>query len=247
MKFAIAGGTGTLGKATVLAAQERGHNTVVLARSRGIDITVPEQVTPALEGVDAVIDASSVATMDAKESVRFFGKATRTLLAAEQEHGIGHHVAVSIIGAARINAGYYAGKATQEKILRGLSGGWSILRAAQFHDFALQFEDRYAFANIRLVPRMRAQPVSVDEVAAALLEIVEGGPQGLAPDIAGPQEERMADMVRRYLSVKNSPNRALEIPLPGRLGRGLRDGSLVAGPHARLGTQTYNEWLATQL
>lgn len=246
MRIAVVGGSGKLGSAVVATAQAQGHESVVLSRRTGVDVTVIDQVREALEGADVVIDASSTATMTAKASVRFFGQATRNLLTAERDHGIDHHVAISIIGAAQTNSGYYAGKAAQEKILRRESGGWSVLRAAQFHEFAVQISDRYGIGSTRFVPIMRSQPVAVHEVAEELVRIAEGGPCGFAQDLAGPQEERMADMVRRYFSVKRSSNRVLEFPLPGRWGRSMRDGTLLGGRNTKLGKQTYNEWLATQ-
>ncbi|KAB1643563.1 SDR family oxidoreductase [Gulosibacter chungangensis] len=246
MKIAVIGGMGLLGSAVITAAAAAGHETAALSRRAGVDITVFEQVLPALEGVDAVIDASSIATAKAKQAVMFIARGTRNLLAAERELGIRHHVAISIIGAAKTNAGYYAGKAAQEKILRREPGGWTVLRATQFHEFGKQIAERYGVGNLRFIPTMRSQPVAVHEVAEELVRLAAAEPIGYAQDLGGPEEITVPDMVRQYFSVTYSSNRVLEFPLPGRFGRSMRDGSLLPGPGARLGTQTYREWLAMQ-
>lgn len=93
---------------------------------------------------------------------------------------------------------------------------------------------------------MRAQPVAVAEVAAALVAIACDGPRGLLPDLAGPGEERFADLVRRFLAARGGRRPVLEVPLPGAWGRGMRDGALLPGPGARLGRQTFVQWLSAR-
>jgi uncharacterized protein YbjT (DUF2867 family) len=97
---------------------------------------------------------------------------------------------------------------------------------------------------LQIVPTMRTQPVSIPEVAESLVDIALGDPVGFAPDLAGPREERMLDLVTRYLSAAGIRRRIVEIPLPGRFGRGMRDGTILPGRAARLGTRTFGEWLA---
>jgi uncharacterized protein YbjT (DUF2867 family) len=151
---------------------------------------------------------------------------------------------VSIIGAAQIDAAYYAGKAAQERILTARESGWSVLRASQFHEFVEQIIEAGRMGPLQIVPTMRTQPVSIPEVAESLVDIALGDPVGFAPDLAGPREERMLDLVTRYLSAAGIRRRIVEIPLPGRFGRGMRDGTILPGRAARLGTRTFGEWLA---
>ncbi|GAB3601619.1 SDR family oxidoreductase [Microbacterium tumbae] len=242
-RIAVAGGTGAVGRHVVGAAQSAGHEVVVLARSTGVDLIGGKGLTAALEGVDAVIDVSSIGTLSAKASVDFFETATRDLLAAEKEAGVRHHVALSIVGAADADSGYYAGKAAQERILMAEPDGWSILRATQFHEFAAQMVDRGAVLGVIVVPKMLSQPVSASEVAVELVAIAEGAPRGLARDLGGPMPERMADMVRRYLRRIGRRTPVLEVRLPGPMGRTSADGSLLAGSDAKLGSETFERWL----
>lgn len=244
MKIAVAGGTGTVGRHVVEAVRAAGHAPLVLSRSTGTDLLTGEGLAASLHGVAVVVDVSATTTTSSTESVRFFGTVTRNLREAERLAGVRHHVALSIIGARKVNAGYHAGKAVQEEILNAEPSGWSLLRSTQFHEFATQLLDHGKLGPLQIVPTMRSQPVAAAEVAAELVEIALGDPRGQEPDIAGPQEENMANLVKRYLAATNRPGKVLQIALPGAWGRRMRDGSLLPGPGASLGIQTFDEWLA---
>lgn len=242
MRIAVAGGTGTVGHHVVDQATDAGHDVVVLSRSNGVDLTTGEGLRDAIEGADAVIDVASVQTLSATASRDFFGTVTENLLSAARGADV-HHVALSIVGAARAPHGYYAGKLVQEQRVAASAGHWSILRATQFHEFAVQVLAQAKVLGTHLVPRMRAQPVAASEVAAALIQIVESGAHGDEPDLAGPREERMAELSRSYLRRTGSAARVLEVRLPGALGTAMANGGLLPGPGARLGSQTFAQWL----
>lgn len=243
MKIAVAGGTGTVGRHVVHAVTAAGHEPVILSRSAGVDLLTGSGLASVIRDTHAVIDVSAASSMSPKRSVRFFSTVTGNLLKAEREAGIGHHVALSVIGAAKINANYYAGKAAQEKLLTAHTGGWSLLRTTQFHEFAQQVVRHGKVGGLQFVPTMRSQPIAAVEVAAELVAIAVGAPRGVAPDLAGPQEERMANLVKRYLDATGQSGPVLEVPLPGTWGRGMRDGSLLPVPGTRLGRQTFTDWL----
>jgi uncharacterized protein YbjT (DUF2867 family) len=245
-RIAVAGATGTVGVPLVAELERRGHTVVPLSRASGVDLTAGAVPDGLLDGVAAVVDVTSASSTKAAAAVTFFGGVTRTLLAAGERAGVPHHVALSIVGAAAVDADYYAGKAEQERILQSRPGGWSILRATQFHEFARQIIPQGRFGPLQLVPIMRSQPVAAAEVAAALADLAEGEPVGLARDLAGPREERMAQLVRRLLVRDRVRRPVLPVPLPGEWGKSLRDGRILAGPDARRGVQTFDQWLAEQ-
>lgn len=244
MKIAVAGGTGVVGRVVSEVAGRQGHEVVVLARSKGVDVTSADGLAEHLEGVDAVIDVTSIQTMSARASRDFFRRVTGSLLVAGARAGVGHHVALSILGAAAIDAGYHAGKALQEDLVAKQPTG-TFVRAAQFHDFGRQTLERTTLGPVALVPRIRSQPVSTTDVAELLLEVAAGPPLGHGPSIAGPQEIRVAEMARRYLEVRGEGTRVVEWPMPGALGRGMRSELLLAERDSRIGARTYDEWLAT--
>jgi uncharacterized protein YbjT (DUF2867 family) len=244
MRIAIAGGTGTVGRHVVAAAERVGHEPVVLSRANGVDLMSAAGLADRLAGVDAVIDVSATARLSTGPAVEFFTTVTRNLLDAERAAGVGHHVALSIVGAAAGTSGYYAGKAAQESVVTASDVPWTLLRTTQFHEFAMQTAARGTILGFHVSPSMRTQPIAASEVADELVRIVERDPAGVVPDLAGPREERMSDMVARYLAAVGRPGRVLTVPLPGSSGRIMRSGGLLPGPGARFGEQTFDEWLA---
>lgn len=243
MRIAIAGGTGAVGRHVVNAAKTAGHDTVVLSRSAGVDLMSPAGLAETLAGVETVIDVSAPTTLSTKKAIAFFGTVTDNLLTAERAAGVPHHVLLSIIGAADANSGYYAGKAFQERQVTGSGSRWSMLRTTQFHEFAQQTVDRGTILGLFLAPNMRSQPIAASEVAAELITLATSGPQGLVADLAGPREEFMPDLVRRYARATGRNNPVLRVTLPGSIGKAMRDGGLLPAPGTRLGTETFDEWL----
>ncbi|WP_417233404.1 SDR family oxidoreductase [Arthrobacter sp.] len=246
MRLVVAGASGTLGTHVVQAVRAAGHEPVSISRQAGIDLLSGSGLAEALRGASAVIDASATSSTSTKASIGFFTTVTRNLLAAERAAGVGHHVAISIIGAARVNANYYAGKAAQEAMLAAEPGGWSLLRTTQFHEFTRQLVGHGRLGPVQVVPRMRSQPIAAAEVAAELVATATGQPRGALPALAGPQEENMADLVRSYLAATAHRCPVIEVPLPGAWGRGMRDGSLLPPAGTRCGRQTFAAWLAGQ-
>lgn len=241
MRIAVAGGTGVVGRQVVHVSRGRGHEVVVLSRSEGVDLTTGAGLAAGLTNVDAVVDTSNRGSQRRAESEAFFGGVTRTLLGEETAAGVGHHVVLSVLGIDRVDTGYYAGKRLQEGLVAEGRVPWSILRATQFHEFAEQVLGFARFGPISLVPRMTIQPIASREVAEHLVALVEAGPSGRVPDLAGPEVRELVDLARRA-----SAGRRYVVPvrLPGAAGRAMRSGALCPtgpGPRGRVG---FDEWLA---
>ncbi|TFC02088.1 3-beta hydroxysteroid dehydrogenase [Cryobacterium adonitolivorans] len=243
MKIAIAGGTGTVGRHVTEMLGRRGHEPVVLARSTGFDLLTGAGLSSALEGVDGVIDVVSTSTLSAAASTRFFGTTTANLLRAEADAGVRHHVSLSIVNASTVGAGYYAGKALQEERVKRGAVPWSMLRATQFHEFAAQTLGGASRGFLTLVPVMRTQPVAAREVAERLVEIAVSTPRGQVPDLGGPREERLVDMVRAYARATRIRTRVVQFKLPGRMGTAMRDGALLPARGTEQGAQSFTQWL----
>ncbi|MDO9455543.1 SDR family oxidoreductase [Nocardioides sp.] len=243
MRIAVAGATGVVGRHVVDVATERGHDVVPLARSVGVDLTTGAGLVARLSGVDAVVDVTSVPTQDREESEAFFGAVTRSLVAAESTAGVGHHVALSIVGIDDVPSGYYAGKRLQERLLAEGDQPWSVLRATQFHEFAEQVLHFVTVGPVSVVPRMTSQPVAAREVGEALVDLVEAGPSGRAPDLAGPEVLPMHRLARRVSRARGLGRLVVAVPVPGAAGRGMRDGSLTPGDAGVRGRTTFDAWL----
>ncbi|OJF10611.1 SDR family oxidoreductase [Couchioplanes caeruleus] len=239
MKVAVAGGTGLTGRHLVETLTAAGHEPVVLARGRGVDLLSGAGLDAALAGVDVTIDVSNVTTTRRTIAVDFFERAGRNLLAAATRAGVRHHVVLSIVGIDRVKSGYYQGKLRQEAIVRDGGVPWSVLRATQFHEFAGQLLDRMP-GPVALVPRLTVQPIAVREVAEALAALAGAEPRGMAGDLAGPRAESLVTMARRLIAAGGARRRpVLPLWMPGPMGSG---GLLPDGPGAR-GVQTFDQWL----
>ncbi|MGW1819034.1 SDR family oxidoreductase [Streptomyces sp. NPDC002125] len=244
MRVAVAGGTGVVGRLVVGELTAAGQKPVVLARSHGVDLVSGTGLDAALEGVVAVIDVSNMMTLGRAKAVAFFGTAGRNLLDAGARAGVGHHLALSVVGVDRVRHGYYQGKLAQEETVRGGRVPWTVLRATQFHEFVLQTLDRSP-KPLAVVPRMRIRPVAAQEVARHLVELVLTPPRGMAPEFAGPREEQLVDLVRKVLRARGERRLVLPVRVPGAAGAAMAGGGqLPAGPGPR-GVRTFDEWLTT--
>ncbi len=243
--IAVAGGTGVLGARIVGAVRSQGATPVVVARSQGIDLTTGAGLDRALVGVDAVIDASNVTTLRTKPAITFFEAAGSRLLAAEERAGVRHHVAVSIVGCDRVDFPYYLGKRRQEDLVRAGAVPWTIVRATQFHEFAGQLLDR-APGPVAMVPKMLTQPVAAHQLADLLVRVALGEPQGLAPDVGGPEQHQLPDLARRVLARDGSRRKVLAVPVPGRAGRQIADGGLLTDDGATILDETFDTWLGAR-
>jgi len=252
MRIAVAGATGTVGTHIVAAVHAQGDEAVLLSRGTGVDLITGRGLAGALSGADAVIDAANVVTTSAKKATAFFTTATGNLTAAATAAGVRHVVLLSIVGVDRNPHGYYAAKLAQERTLTGSDAPATVVRATQFHEFAGQLAARARLGPLQLAPRARVQPIAAAEVGSHLARIAAGEPQGTV-ELAGPREERLDDMVRRYARARGSRGSrgtrgargwVPSVSLPGAQMAGMRAGLNLPGPGAVLGTQTFDEWLA---
>lgn len=243
MRIAVAGGTGVVGRYVVEELAAAGHEPVVLARSRGVDLVSGAGLDAAMQDVAAVIDVSNRATTSGKKACAFFKTAGRNLLGSGARAGVRHHVALSIVGIDRVDFGYYRGKLLQEDVVTNGPTPWTVLRATQFHELAEQTLDRVP-KPFAVVPRMRTQPIAAREVAQHLAQLVLAPAQGRAADLAGPQVEQLVDMARRVLRARHQRRLLVPVTLPGATGAAMKGDSLLpTGPGPR-GRQTFDDWLA---
>ena len=172
LRVAIAGGTGTVGRLVTEHARRRGHEPIVLSRSTGIDLMTGEGLDAVLAGVDAVIDVSGSQTLTAAASVRFFQTTTGMLLEAEQRAGVGHHLALSIVGTDRVpDSAYLRAKLTQENLIRKSGVPYSILRSTQFFEFIGRIAQSGDGGNSVRVSAALFQPI-LDRAEQALRQLL---------------------------------------------------------------------------
>ena len=245
MRVAVVGGTGLVGRYTVETLGRAGHEPIVVARSRGVDVTTGAGLDRALAGVEAVVDVTNTADTDPTTTREFFGNTTEHLLAAEQRTGVGHHVVLSIVGVDRVKGnGHYAGKRRQEERVRAGPVPATVLRATQFHEFAGMVVAWTRRGDVAIVPPLLVQPVAASDVGRVLAEIATGSPQARAPDLAGPELQDLVDMARRTLAARGESVRLVPSWRDGPFGVEMAGEVLLPGPGAWLAPTTFDAWLA---
>lgn len=247
MRVAVIGGTGIAGRHAVGALRRGGHDVVVVSRSRGVDVSTGKGLDDALTGVDALVDVTAVQAADAEATRQLFGTATRNLVEAERRAKVKHHVLLSIVGVDRIEGNaHYAGKRLQEAILSSSDIPFTIQRATQFHEFAGTVVGWMRQGDVATVPPLLLQPVAAADVGEVLAEVVAGGPQGRARDLAGPEPLDFIDMARRTLAARGESVRLIPSWQSGLFGVEAAGETMLPGPDARLGPTTFDAWLTTQ-
>ncbi len=246
MRIAVAGATGNIGALTVAALERSGHHVVGISRSLGVDLLTGAGLDEAVDGVDAVVDATNCTATDPDEAVRYFGTTTRNLLAAEQRAGVGHHVLLSIVGVDRVagNA-HYAGKREQERLVSAGSVPWTIVPATQFHDFAAMVAGWTEADGTAAIAPLLVQPIAPADIAEVVAEIALGQPLARYRDVAGPETQDLVDMARRTYQARGREIRLVPT-WGGVFGPAMAGEVLLPGPDARIAPTSFDAWLTTQ-
>ena len=244
MKIAVAGGTGLVGGYVIAEAESRGHRCIPLSRARGIDITTGVGLAKSLEGVDVVVDVTNQSLMSGAKARKFFTLVTKNLIEAEKAAGVRHHVALSIAGIDGHDFGYYSGKLAQERTIEQSGFPHTIVRAAQFHEFAGQ-QMKSIPGPMALLPKFLMRPVAAREVANYIVDLAEGEPLSRAADIVGPRDEVLANLARRQIAFEKSRKFVVEFTLPGGFGKALTSGDLRGEAGSKVSSLTFDDWLGT--
>ncbi len=243
MRIAILGGTGTLGRRVADELRRREHAVRVLSRKAPryrVDLTTGDGLVAALDGCEAVVDASNNAS---KTAAATLVDGSRRLLAAEQAAGVRHHVAVSIVGCELVPLDYFRVKADQERIVEEGPVPWSMVRATQFHEYVATLLAGLSGWHVLPVPSVLVQSVACAEVAATVAEIAAGSPLRQRIEIAGPEIVPGRDLARSWRAITHHHALLVPLPLPGALGHALRGGALTSKRPDVRGTIRFASWL----
>jgi uncharacterized protein YbjT (DUF2867 family) len=176
--------------------------------------------------------------------LNFFETATRNLLSHEAMAGVGHHVALSVVGSERLlESGYFRAKIAQENLIKGSSIPYSIVRATQFFEFVKGLADISVDGGKVRLPGVLFQPMAADDVASAVSRVAVGQPINGTVEIGGPEQFRMDELVRRRLAELNDPREVVTDPHARYSGAEVGERTLVPGKDARLGETRFDTWL----
>lgn len=245
MKMVVIGGAGLIGTGLVNRLRARGHEVVAASRSTGVDAVTGVGLAKALAGAQVVVDVLNSPSFEEAAALKFFEASSRNLLAAEAVAGVGHHVALSVVGADRLpGAGYMRAKVAQEGLIRASGIPYTIVRATQFFEFVGAIAGAGTDGDtVRLSPVMM-QPVAADDVADALAEVAVAAPVNSAVELAGPEPIRMDDLGRRFLAATRDARQVTTDARAGYFGATVDDHSLTPGDNPRLGSMRFEDWLA---
>ena len=248
MKIVVIGGSGLIGSKVVKNLLQRGHEVVAASPSTGVNTMTGEGLAEALAGAQVVVDVANAPSWEDQAVLEFFEKSGRNLLAAEAAAGVGHHVALSVVGTERLLAsGYFRAKLAQENLIKASSIPFTIVRATQFFEFVgsiAQFATEGA--TVRL-PSALMQPIVSDDVAAALADIALGEPINGMVELAGPEPIRQDELVRQFLSATGDARKVITDVHARYYGIEVNDQSLVPGDNPRLGPTRFEDWLSRSL
>ena len=204
-----------------------------------------EGLAEALTGAQTVVDLTNSPSFEDKAVLEFFETSTRNVLGVEAKTGVGHHVAVSIVGTDQLPAsGYLRAKVAQENLIKAAGIPFTIVRSTQFFEFAKGIvQSATEGQTVRLSPAL-FQPIAADDVAAALTGFALAEPLNGTIEIAGPEPIRMDEFARRFLSATQDPRKVITDVHALYFGTELNDQSLTPGDNARLGPTRFEEWLS---
>jgi uncharacterized protein YbjT (DUF2867 family) len=244
MKVVIIGGTGLIGSKLVTRLREQGHEAVPASPDTGVNTITGKGLAQVLTEAAVVIDVSNSPSFDDTAVLRFFETSTANLLAAEAAAGVGHHVALSVVGCDRMpESGYFRAKVAQEKLIRNSPIPYSIVRATQFFEFVKRIADDATDGNTVRIAPVLFQPIAAEDVAKAVGRIAMSAPVNGIVEIAGPQQFRFDELIRLGLRAHQDPRVVIAAPDARYFGTELSERTLVQGSHAQLGDIHFEEWL----
>ena len=244
MKVVIIGGSGLIGSKLVARLREQGHEAVPASPDSGVNTLTGEGLAEAVKGANVVVDVSNSPSFEDAAVMKFFQTSTGNLLAAEATAGVGHHVALSIVGSDRVpGSGYLRAKVAQEKLIAGSRIPYTIVRSTQFFEFVKRIADDATDGNTVRIAPVLFQPIAADDVAKAVARVAVSAPVNGIVEIAGPQQFRFDAFIRLGLSARQDPRAVVADPHAHYFGTELGERSLVPIGDARLGEIRFEDWL----
>jgi len=243
-RIVVIGGTGLIGSKVVEKLTAHGHEAVPAAPSTGVDTITGEGVAEALAGADVVVDVSNSPSFEREAVLDFFTTSTTTLLDAEKNAGVGHHVALTIVGTNRPQQiPYFAAKTAQELLIRESGVPYSLVHATQFFEFVGSIADISTVNGEVHLPGALCQPIAAEDVATAVAETATGGPVNGDIEIAGPERFGLDEWIRRGLSFRGDPRAVIRDDDAPYYGAMVEERTLIPLDGARIFPTTLDEWL----
>jgi uncharacterized protein YbjT (DUF2867 family) len=243
-KVVVIGGSGLIGSKLVANLTEHGHEAIGASPKSGVNTLTGEGLAEVVAGAQVVVDVSNSPSFDDEPVLDFFTTSTKNLLAAEKVAGVGHHIALSVVGTDDLpDSGYLRAKIAQEKLIKESGIPYSIVRATQFYEFVESIAASATVGNtIRLSPAL-IQPIAADDVATAVARTALGRPLNGTIEVAGPDQFRLDELIRTELIALDDPRQVVADPQARYFGAVLDERSLVPGRGATVFPTRFADWL----
>ena len=244
MKIVVVGGRGLIGSKVATKLSAQGHDVIAASRRSGVDSLTGEGLAKVLVGADVLVDVADSPLFDDEPVMHFFTTTTTNLLAAEQDAGVKHHVALSVVGGQNMpDSGYNTAKVAQENLIRDSGQPYTIVRATPFYEFAVGLADSATDGDIVRLPHALFRPIAADDVATAVARAAIERPVNGVTEIAGPEAMGMDDFVRTGLVAAGDQRRVVTDAQAPYFGAVIDDHALAPDENATIFTTRYSDWI----
>ncbi|MBC9820734.1 SDR family oxidoreductase [Terrabacter sp. MAHUQ-38] len=248
MKVVVIGGTGLIGSKVVAKLNAHGHEAIPASPDSGVNTLTGEGLADVLVGADVVVDVSNSPSFADDDVMSFFRTSTGNLLAAEQQAGVTHHVALSIVGSERVpDSGYLRAKVAQEQLITESGIPYSLVRATQFFEFVGAIAQAATVDGVVHIAPVWFQPIAAEDVATFVARTAAGEPLEGTVEVGGPERVRFDDFIREVLADRGDVREVVTDSRARYFGAELGDEDLVPGPGATLSQTTFADWASTQV
>src|SRR5262245_14448634 len=177
MKIVVIGGTGLIGSKVVEKVRQKGDEAIAAAPNTGVNTITGEGLAEALADAAVVVDVSNSPSFEEQAAMDFFQTAGRNLTAAEVGAGVRHHVALSVVGAERMqDSGYSRAKLPQERPITSSPIPYTLIHATQCFEFVRAIAQFSTDGDTVRLPPVRFQPIAAEDVASAFAEAAVAEP-----------------------------------------------------------------------
>jgi uncharacterized protein YbjT (DUF2867 family) len=244
MKIVVIGGSGLIGSKLCKKLADRGHQVMAASPRSGVNSVTGQGLDNALKGAQVVVDVSNAPSWEDDAVMKFFDTSTRILLAAEAKAGVRHHIALSVVGTERLQeSGYFRAKLVQENLIAASEIPYTIVRATQFDEFIGGIAQASTEGQVVRVPSALMQPISAEDVAAALADYTVAPPLNRIVEIAGPEALGIDEIVRRFLTATGDARRVITDEKAPYYGVKVSERSLTPDHADRLAPTRLDNWL----
>jgi uncharacterized protein YbjT (DUF2867 family) len=244
MNIIVIGGTGLIGSKLVRKLREMGHAVMAASPETGVN-TLTGEGLGALTGAQVVVDVSNSPSFEEKAVMEFFKTSTSNVLAAEKVAGVGHHVALCIVGTDLLpESAYFRAKMVQENLIKASQVPYTILRSTQFFEFVGRIATPSADGKSVHAATALIQPIASDDVVSALAEIAVGAPANGTVEIAGPERFHLDELVRRLMKATGDAREVITDAGARYFGALLQEQTLVPDSPNLRGTLHFADWVA---